>query len=241
MLGLDDRIIALADGGSIWVVLAVAVLLGLRHATDPDHIAAVSTLVAGGDDRATRRAGGLGLAWGLGHALTLFAFGLPILLAGSLLPDALQRAAETAVATVIVYLAVRLLVRWRRGEFHVHAHSHGGEVHTHAHRTHEHRHARSPAGAFGIGLVHGMGGSAGVGILLVASIESTRLAVASLGLIAVFTAVAMTVLSGGYGRTLVSGPVRSSFGTVAPFLGTISLAFGIWYAASAWSLMPYPF
>ena len=56
MFGLDDRIVALSDGGSIWIVLAVAVLLGLRHATDPDHIAAVSTLVAGGGDRATRRA-----------------------------------------------------------------------------------------------------------------------------------------------------------------------------------------
>lgn len=241
MFGLDDRIVALADGGSIWIVLAVAVLLGLRHATDPDHIAAVSTLVAGGSDRATRRAGGLGLAWGLGHALTLFAFGLPILLLGSYLPDAVQRGAETAVAVVIVYLAVRLLIRWRRGEFHVHAHRHGAEEHSHAHKTHEHRHARSGAGAFGIGLVHGMGGSAGVGILLVASIESTPLAVTSLALLAIFTAVSMTVLSGGFGRTLVSRPVSSSFGAVAPVLGTWSLAFGIWYAASAWSLAPYPF
>ena len=63
MFGLDDRIAAFSDGGSIWIVLAVAVLLGLRHATDPDHIAAVSTLVAGGRDRATRRASELGLAW----------------------------------------------------------------------------------------------------------------------------------------------------------------------------------
>ena len=241
MFGLDDRVVALADGGSIWIVLAVAVLLGLRHATDPDHIAAVSTLVAGGSDRATRRAGGLGLAWGLGHALTLFAFGLPILLLGSYLPDALERGAETAVAVVIVYLAVRLLIRWRRGEYHVHAHRHGAEEHSHAHKTHEHRHPRSGAGAFCIGLVHGMGGSAGVGILLVASIESTPLAVTSLALLAIFTAASMTVLSSGFGRTLVSRPVSSSFGAVAPVLGTWSLAFGIWYAASAWSLAPYPF
>jgi hypothetical protein len=86
-----------------------------------------------------------------------------------------------------------------------------------------------------------MGGSAGVGILLVASIESTPLAVTSLALLAIFTAVSMTVLSGGFGRTLVSRPVSSSFAAVAPVLGTWSLAFGIWYAASAWSLMPYPF
>ena len=241
MLGLDDKVVALSDGGSVWIVLAVAVLLGLRHATDPDHIAAVSTLVAGGRDRAARRAGELGLAWGLGHALTLFAFGLPILLLGAYLPDVLQHGAETAVAVVIVYLAVRLLLRWRRGEFHVHAHRHGGEEHTHAHTTHDHSHARSGAGAFGIGLVHGMGGSAGVGVLLVASIESTALAVGSLALLAVFTAVSMTLLSGGYGRTLVSRPVAAGFGAVAPVLGTWSLAFGVWYAASAWSLAPYPF
>ena len=241
MLGLDDKLIALSDGGSVWIVLAVAVLLGLRHATDPDHLAAVSTFVAGGRDRATRRAGGLGLAWGLGHAVTLFAFGLPILLLGSYLPDPLQRGAETAIAFVIVYLAVRLLLRWRRGEFHSHVHRHGEEEHTHAHTTHEHRHARGGLGAFGIGLLHGVGGSAGVGILLVASIESTGLAVGSLALLAVFTAVSMTVLSGGFGRTLVARPVGARFGTVAPVLGAWSLAFGIWYAASAWSLMPYPF
>jgi len=74
MFGLDERIAA-TDGASTWIVLAVAVLLGLRHATDPDHLAAVTTLVASGRERAACRAGELGLAWGLGHAATLFAFG----------------------------------------------------------------------------------------------------------------------------------------------------------------------
>ena len=241
MFGLDDRLAAFADAGSIWIVLAVAVLLGLRHATDPDHLAAVSTLVANGRDRATRRAGELGLAWGLGHGLTLFAFGLPILLLDSYLPERAQQAAETAIAIVIVYLAVRLLVRWRRGAFHEHVHAHGDVDHSHVHVGHSHRHARGRLGAFGIGLVHGMGGSAGVGILLVASIESTALSVASLGLLAVFTAVSMTMLSGGFGRALVTRPVAGAFAGVAPVLGTASLAFGVWYATAAWSLAPYPF
>jgi High-affinity nickel-transport protein len=241
MFGLDDSIAAFADGGSLWIVLAVAVLLGLRHATDPDHIAAVSTLVAGGRDRAARRAGELGLAWGLGHAVTLFAFGLPILLLDSYLPERVQQAAETLVAIVIVYLAVRLLARWRRGDYHTHEHEHGDEEHSHAHVSHAHRHPRSRLGAFVIGLVHGMGGSAGVGILLVASVESTALAVSSLVLLAAFTAVSMTLLSGGFGRTLVTRPLSSTFGAVAPVLGTVSLAFGVWYATSAWSLTPYPF
>lgn len=241
MFGLDDRIAAYSDAGSLWIVLAVAVLLGLRHATDPDHIAAVTTLVAGGRERAARRAGELGLAWGLGHAVTLFAFGLPILLLNSYLPEHIQQGAETAIAAVIVYLALRLLVRWRRGAFHVHEHEYEGDGHSHAHASHAHRHARTRFGAFAIGLVHGMGGSAGVGILLVASIESTALAVVSLVLLAVFTAVSMAMLSSGFGLTLVSRPVQAAFGGVAPALGVGSLGFGVWYATAAWSLAPYPF
>jgi ABC-type nickel/cobalt efflux system permease component RcnA len=241
MFGLDDKIAAFSQGGSVWIVIAVAVLLGLRHATDPDHIAAVSTLVAGGRERAARRASELGLAWGVGHAATLFAFGLPILLLDSYLPERVQQAAETAIAIVIAYLAVRLLVRWRRGDYHEHEHGHGDAAHSHVHAKHDHRHPRSRLGAFGIGLVHGMGGSAGVGILLVASVESTPLAVASLALLALFTAVSMTMLSGGFGLTLVSRPVSAAFGAVAPLLGTTSLAFGAWYATAAWSLTPYPF
>ena len=228
MFGLDERIAASADGASIWIVLAVAVLLGLRHATDPDHLAAVTTLVASGRERTARRAGELGLAWGLGHAATLFAFGLPILLLDRALPQPVQQAAETAIAFVIVYLALRLLVRCRRGELRFHAHPH-------AHS------ARTRRGAFAIGLVHGVGGSAGVGVLVLASVQSTGFAVTSLLLLAVFTAVSMSLLSSGFGSLLVSSPARTAFGAVAPALGGSSLAFGVWYATAAWSLAPYPF
>jgi hypothetical protein len=228
MLGLDDRIAAFSHGGSLWIILAVAVLLGLRHATDPDHLAAVTTLVAGSKDRAARRAGELGLAWGLGHATTLFAFGLPILLLNSYLPERVQQGAETAIGFLIVYLAARLLLRWYHGElrFHAHPEAHG---------------ARTRTGAFVIGLVHGMGGSAGVGVLLLASVESRVVAVVSLLLLAVFTAVSMTVLSSGFGSILVVRPVRAAFAGLAPALGAVSLVFGLWYAAAAWSAAPYPF
>jgi hypothetical protein len=228
MFGLDDHIAALSDGASLWVVALVAVLLGLRHATDPDHVAAVTTLVAGSRERATRTAGELGVAWGLGHAVTLFAFGLPIVLLDRYVPERVQQAAETTIAVVIVYLAVRLLLRWRRGELNLHAHpgAHG---------------VRTRAGAFGIGLVHGIGGSAGVGVLIVASVESTALAIVSLAVLAVFTAVSMGMLSSGFGRALVSRPVQAAFGGVAPALAVASLGFGIWYAGAAWALAPYPF
>lgn len=227
MLGLDERIAASAHGASIWIVLAVAVLLGLRHATDPDHLVAVTALVAGGRERAARRAGELGLAWGLGHAATLFAFGLPILLLDAFLPPWVQQVAETAVGVVIIYLALRLLVRWRSGElrFHAHPQAHG---------------ARTRRGAFAIGLVHGMGGSASVGVLVLASVPSTGLAVISLVLLAVFTAVSMSVVSSGFGSMLASRPARS-LGAVAPTLSGASLVFGVWYATAASSLAPYPF
>src|SRR5437588_7984728 len=97
MSGIDDSIANLAGGHTLLVVLAVALLLGLRHATDPDHLVAVSTLVAGTRERAARRACGLGVAWGLGHATTLAAFGTPIVLFGAYLPHPLQRGAEALV------------------------------------------------------------------------------------------------------------------------------------------------
>jgi hypothetical protein len=228
MPGLDERIAAAADGAPIWVVLAVAVLLGLRHATDPDHLVAVTTLVAGGPERAARRAGQLGLAWGLGHAATLIAFGLPVLLLGGVLPERVRQAAETAIGFVIVYLALRLFARWRSGElrFHAHPHAHG---------------ARTRRGAFAIGLVHGVGGSAGVGVLVLASVPSTGLAVVSLVLLAFFTVVSMSALSSAFGSMLAVRPARTSLGAAAPALGAASLVFGVWYGTAAWSLAPYPF
>ena len=247
MFGLDDLIASYSDGAAVWIVLLAAILLGLRHATDPDHLAAVTTLVAGTRQRAARAAAGLGLAWGAGHAVTLFAFGLPILLLDRYLPERVQQAAETAIAFVIAYLAVRLLVRWRRVAFHVHEHDHAGTRHSHLHghaddQGHGHAHrARNRLGAFGIGLVHGMGGSAGVGILLVAAVESTWLSVVALALLAVFTGVSMTILTTGFGATLASRPVQAGFELLAPALGVASLAFGVWYGTAAWGLTPYPF
>jgi hypothetical protein len=228
MFGLDHAIASASDGTSLLLVSLVAILLGLRHATDPDHVAAVTTLVASSRERATRHAAGLGAAWGLGHAVALFAFGLPILLFGAYVPAVVQQLAETAVAILIVALAVRLLVRWRAGALQLRSHL---DVHG----------VRTTRSAFGIGLVHGMGGSAGVGILIVAAVDGAALAVLALALLATFTAVSMTMLTTGFGRALVSRPVRASFGAVAPALGASSLAFGLWYGGAAWSVLPYPF
>src|SRR3954451_21976527 len=107
MFGLDERIAGLAQGGGLALALLVALLLGLRHASDPDHLAAVSTLIASDPDDGTRRAGRLGLSWGAGHALALALFGLPIVLLQAYLSEGLQTAAEAAVGVVIMLLALR--------------------------------------------------------------------------------------------------------------------------------------
>ncbi len=233
MFGLDDWIAGLSEGASVAVVLLVGVLLGLRHATDPDHIAAMTTLVASGRERAARSAARIGAWWGIGHGITLVVFGVPILLAERYLPERVQQGAETAVAALIVFLGVRLLVRWRHGYFDLHAHPHSEQEHRHP--------VRTPLGALGIGLVHGMGGSAGVGILLLAAIPSETVAIVSLLLLAVFTAVSMSLVTAGFGLTLSTRRVASGAHAVIPAIGVVSLAFGIWYAAAAWSLASYPF
>src|SRR5437879_4785566 len=155
MFGLDEKIAGYSDGTTLLIVAAVAVVLGLRHASDPDHLAAVTTLIASGKDRATRAAARLGFVWGLGHATSLFLFGLPVVLYSAYLPDVVQSAAETSVGFVIVALAVLLLVRWHRGLFRDGSHDHEHEAHEHVHsRTRRHAHAQTRTAwqAYGIGL-----------------------------------------------------------------------------------------
>lgn len=255
MFGLDERIAALNGGDAVLVVIAVAILLGLRHATDPDHLAAVSTLIASDDEHGTRRAGRLGLSWGLGHATTLFAFGLPIVLFKSYLPEPVQVGAEVAIGFVIMALGVRLLLRWRAGRFHAHVHRHGDIEHRHLHahaprhdrRHHAHDHdaetllGRSPLQAYGIGLVHGMGGSAGVGILLLAAISDHAVGVVALFLFAVCTAISMAMASSAFGFAITRGPVVRRFVALAPALAIMSIGFGAWYVLGALEAVPYPF
>jgi hypothetical protein len=258
MVGLDDRIADLA-GGSWVLALLVALLLGLRHATDPDHLTAVSMLVAGDEPDSARRARRLGLAWGLGHATTLFAFGLPVVLFGALLPEAAQRVAELTVGLAIIAVAARLLVRWHRGYYHVHRHRHGElehahphvhehapgtDPHVHEHPRHEHRHdalGRTPRAAFGIGLVHGTGGSAGVSLLIVGSVAGDRgLAALCLAILAVGATLSMALLSSAFGRALAKGSLLRNLAAAMPALGVGGVLLGAWYALGALQAVHYP-
>jgi cytochrome c biogenesis protein CcdA len=236
MLGVDETL-----------TFFVAVLLGIGHATDPDHLTAVSTVVLSGSSEGGRRAGVLGLAWGVGHATTLLAFGIPLLLFARRLPASMLQGAEVAIGLIIIFLAGRLLLRWRRGHYHTHPHVHGNVLHAHPHvhegshpehaAGHAHAHAemlgRSPLAAFGIGMVHGLGGSAGAGILVVGAASSRVPGVAALVLFAAGTAASMALVSAAFGYALARPPIATRVNSLVPLLAIVSLIFGAWYALTA--------
>jgi ABC-type nickel/cobalt efflux system permease component RcnA len=244
-VGFEEWLARLGADGTL--TLFVAVLLGLRHATDPDHLTAVSTIVLSQDDNGARRAGVLGLAWGVGHATTLLAFGIPLLLFARQLPARVLQGAEVAIGLIIVFLAARLLMRWLRGHYHTHPHVHAGVLHAHPHvheREHsghstEHAHdhgerlGRSPIAAFGIGMVHGLGGSAGAGILVIGAASSHVPGIAALVLFAGATAASMALVSAAFGYALARPPIATHVSSLIPLLAVVSLIFGAWYALTA--------
>jgi high-affinity nickel permease len=235
----------------VGVILLISMLLGLRHASDPDHLAAVTTLIASEEERhQVRKAGIMGFLWGLGHGTTLVLVGLPLVLLNQYLPEVVGKIAEVAIGCIIVLLAVRLLVRWRRGLYHVHVHAHeGGEAHRHVHShaedgSHGHVHRvpkRTPISSYGVGLVHGIGGSGGLTLLLISTISDKVQATGALLLFAAGTAGSMALLSTAFGLLIAGGPIARNFERVAPVLGILSMAFGVWYALGALGLVVYPF
>ncbi|MDP2744499.1 MAG: urease accessory protein UreH [Dehalococcoidia bacterium] len=124
-------------------VLILGFLLGLRHALDPDHLVAVTTIVS--EYRNPLRAIWVGVSWGLGHTTTLFLVGVFLLLAKVSMPERLAVFFEFVVGIVLVVLGVQIFWSFRRGRVHLHPHEHDGEPHLHFHshaETPEHSHHR---------------------------------------------------------------------------------------------------
>lgn len=256
-MGIEEWLEGLMQSqGSLALVLVVSLALGLKHASDPDHLAAVTTLIAGGvEGEAGResgqigRAGSMGLLWGLGHGTTLVLIGLPLVLVGQFLPEPIVMFAEVTIGAIIVLLAARLLVRWRRGVYHAHTHQHNDGAHRHLHShaeapAHEHAHTvpyRTPLSSYGVGLVHGIGGSGGLTLLLLSTISDKGAAAGALLVFAAGTAISMALLSTVFGLVIAGGPIARRFEQVAPVLGVAGMAFGAWYALGAMGLMAYPF
>ncbi|MFP5355198.1 MAG: hypothetical protein ACLGIK_08615 [Gemmatimonadota bacterium] len=176
----------------ILTIVGVGFLVGFRHAFEPDHLAAVTTLAA--RDRGLGHAARLGVAWGVGHTASVAVVAVALIVLGIHVPDAFYRSAEMLVALLLIVLGVSSLVaearRHRRelGEHHAHAH--------HAHAPHSHDPSiRTVARSLWFGVAHGMAGSGAVIVLMVAA-ASTR--EAQLGYLAAFglgTVAGMSVVS----------------------------------------------
>jgi len=178
------------SNGTLIGLLGLGLILGLRHALDPDHIAAVSTIVS--ESRSVRRSSLIGTFWGLGHTMSLLIAGVLVIALKVQISDRVALWMEFAVALMLILLGLKAMLKPLRGwRIHVHQHVHDGGSHSHVHlhrpseeHAHKHRHLiRSGARPFLVGMVHGMAGSAALMILVLATIPS---ALAGLIYIAVF-------------------------------------------------------
>jgi ABC-type nickel/cobalt efflux system permease component RcnA len=160
-------------------IVAVGGLLGVRHAFEPDHLAAVSTLATRPAARLWSAAR-LGLVWGLGHTATVGVVALLIIALGVQLPARLWPAAELLVAGLLVLLGTIVIWRYVRGRWHIHTHAHTAaspHFHLHSHAaepSHGHSHAGADARrSLGFGVAHGLAGSGAIAALLVAAVPDT--------------------------------------------------------------------
>jgi len=227
---VDQWLSSMLEGAPLLVALGIAFVLGLRHASDPDHLVAVTSLVAA-DRGDTRRAAALGAWWGLGHGGTLLVVGLPLILLKSELPAWLELGAERAVGVVILLLAGRVLWKWLRGDYRVGSHSR--PVHRHVYRaTDEHGHhgRRSPRQAFGIGLLHGLAGTGAVVLLLIAALPSQLEAAAALLLFAPMSVLSMAACTVVFAWALTRPVLEPLYRSVLiPGFGAFGVLFGTWY------------
>lgn len=177
-------------------LLAIAVLgffLGMRHATDPDHVIAISTIVA--RQQTTRHAALIGAVWGIGHTLTILLVGGAIILLGWVIPARVGLSMELSVGVMLMVLGIMnltgILGPIAEPLAHSHAHPHGDYVHTHAHghdpEAHPHQPDQTPVGWLDrhlaglgvyqvvrplvVGVVHGLAGSAAVALLVLTTIR----------------------------------------------------------------------
>jgi len=233
--GIDDRLTGLFAGAPLLVALAIAFALGLRHASDPDHLVAVTSLVAA-ENGDTRQAARLGAWWGAGHAGVLLALGLPLLFLKGELPAWLEQGAEKAVGVAILALAVRVIVKWLRGDYRASAHAHGDG---HDRRRHlrrgagaDHRHAtvRTPAQALSIGMLHGFAGTGAVVVLLIAALPTQLEAALALAIFAPMSMASMALCTSAFAWLLTRPAVEPVYRTILiPSLGLFGVLFGLWY------------
>ena len=237
---LDGALTDLLAGAPLVAALLIAFLLGLRHASDPDHLVAVTTLVAT-EDGDTRSAARLGAWWGTGHAVVLLVIGLPLIAFRSEVPGWLEAGAEKAIGVVILLLAARVIAKWVRGDYRALPHGHAPPVaqpHRHLHRgdaaRHRHARLRGPREALAIGGLHGLAGTGAVVLLLIAALPDGLQAAAALAVFAPMSVVSMSLFTSAFAWVLTR-PVLAPAVRIAgiPVFGVFGLVFGLWYAGLA--------
>jgi len=230
---LDSLITGLFDGAPLLVALGIAFLLGLRHASDPDHLVAVTSLVAA-EDGDTRKAARLGAWWGVGHASALLALGVPLIVFKTELPAWLESGAEKASGVIIVVLAARVIYKWARGDYrataHAHEDSHRRRRHLRRDENHAHTKVRTRGQALAIGLGHGLAGTWSVVLLLIATLPSRLDAGLALAVFAPMSIASMAGLTAAFAWVLTRPLVEPLYRTVLiPALGAFGIMFGVWY------------
>jgi ABC-type nickel/cobalt efflux system permease component RcnA len=216
----------------IFAALALGIILGLRHALDPDHVVAVSTIVS--EYRNPLRSFWVGISWGLGHTTTLLIIGIVIIALRLTIPERLALFLEFAVGIMLVGLGVQVIYNYWKRKIHQHEHGHEEDAHSHFH-SHAENPAHSPEHhdsrgvgkpffrkkSYFVGTVHGLAGSAALTLLVLTSIDSP---IAGMGYILLFGL--GSVLSMGIVTIFISFPFVFSAGRLPRLNQYIQLGVG---------------
>ncbi len=229
---------------SITAALTLGFVLGLRHALDPDHLVAVSTIVS--EHKTVARSSLAGIFWGLGHTSALLAISGVILLLRTSIPEHASLWMELPVALMLIVLGFNALwrtLRERGWQVHTHVHRHEeGEPHSHIHLhardEHKHRHHLFRLGRrpFLVGLVHGVAGSAAITLAVVATIPSIALGLIYIAIFGIGSIGGMLLMSAMIGLPFALTARRFAILNrgIRLVAGLFSVLFGLWLA---WGLV----
>ena len=224
-------------------VLGIGLVYGLKHATEADHIVAVSAIVS--EHRKLARAAFVGGLWGAGHTASLVIVGACVLALRIAIPERVASWLEFAVALMIIGLgmaAFRRALR-SRSDFHIHKHGHGHLSHAHIHfheagrlvdtaQTHTHAVTRIGFKPLVVGAMHGLAGSGALTLLVLTQIKTSVLGLLYLGVFGVGSIIGMLLMSGLIGLPFVlsSRKLNGIHYSLQMIAGVLSITFGIWYA-----------
>jgi cytochrome c biogenesis protein CcdA len=230
----------------VFALLGLGLIFGLKHATEVDHVVAVSAIVS--ENKSVFRSFAVGALWGAGHTVSLLVVGLIVLLFRVAIPEQVASWLEFGVALMIILLGVTAIVGLirKRPDVHWHRHTHDGHSHVHLHfhehstqhshnaESAKHSHAVSKLGfkPLLVGMMHGLAGSAALTLLVLTQITSVWLGLLYLTLFGIGATAGMLLLSGLIGLPFaLSGNRLTRFNYILQTAaGVLSIAFGLWYA-----------